>query len=175
VVKKSIPESRRLEPFAAGLRQLSAESIPTLGQLSALLRNPSGGGDLTTLLSETPSLARIAIPAFPQLIHQMNVTQAQLNYFREYTPDVVAALSDVGQTGAYYDANGHYARTQAQFDAFAVNGANQLTAIPSFDNRYSGLHVVHSRCPGGALQAPPDGSAPRLVPGCTATTTPPGP
>jgi phospholipid/cholesterol/gamma-HCH transport system substrate-binding protein len=174
LVTKSIPESRRLEPFAAALRVFSQVSIPTLAQLSALLRNPAGGGDLTTLLTDTPSLARLAVAAFPRLIHQMNVTQAQLDYFREYTPDVVAALSNLGQTGAYYDANGHYARTQPVFAPFAVNAANQLTTKPA-SGRYQGLQVVHGRCPGGAIQATPDGSAPWLVPGCTLTASPPGP
>ena len=104
----------------------------------------------------------------------MNNSQTQVDYLREYAPDVVAALSDIGQTGAYYDANGHYARTQPVFSPFGVNAANQLTTKPAFD-RYQGLQVVHSRCPGGAVQPASDGSAPRAVPGCSTTSTPPGP
>jgi phospholipid/cholesterol/gamma-HCH transport system substrate-binding protein len=174
LVRRSIPESRRLEPFAVALRRSAVASIPTLAALNGLIHNPSGGGDLTTLMLETPGLARIALPAFPRLIKSLNVSQAQLDYFREYTPDVVAALSNVGQSGAYYDANGHYNRTQAQFDAFGLDAANQLTTIPAFD-RYQGLHVVHGRCPGGAVQAAPDGSNAQAVPGCNPNTAPPGP
>jgi phospholipid/cholesterol/gamma-HCH transport system substrate-binding protein len=174
LVQRSIPESRRLEPFAAALRRFTVASIPTIGQLAGLIRNPAGSGDLTTLMSVTPALARIAIPAFPRLIKSLNVSQAQLDYFREYTPDVVAALSNLGQSGAYYNANGHYNRTQAQFDTFGLNAANQLTDKPAFA-RYQGLQVVHGRCPGGAVQAAPDGSNAQAVPGCNSSTAPPGP
>jgi phospholipid/cholesterol/gamma-HCH transport system substrate-binding protein len=175
LVRESIPQDRRLEPFARALKNFSRESIPVLAQLSGLLKAPAGVGDLTTLLRATPSLARIAIPAFPRMIAQMNYSQPQLDYLREYAPDVVAALTNLGQLGAYYDANGHYARTQPVFDAFTVNAANQLEPIPAFATRDAGLHVVKSRCPGGAVQPAPDGSAPWVVPGCDPSSTPPGP
>ncbi len=164
---------RRLEPFSAELRQLVSGSIPTIGALDALIRNPSGTGDLTTLALSTPSLARIASSAFPDLIKSMNDSQAQLDYLREYTPDVVAALANIGEVSAYYDANGHYARAQPDFFAFALNG-NTLTAQPP-SNRYQGLQVVRNRCPGGAIQPTPDGSAPWAIPGCQLSSTPPGP
>ncbi len=165
---------RRLEPFSAGLRQLVNASIPTIGQLDALIHNPAGTGDLTTLLRSTPSLTRTAEPAFRHLIQQMNDTQPQLDYLREYAPDVVAALTNIGQVDAYYDANGHYARTQPVFNAFTVAGFNELTPqLPS--NRYNGLQVVHGRCPGSAVQPTADGSAPWAVPGCNLSATLPGP
>jgi phospholipid/cholesterol/gamma-HCH transport system substrate-binding protein len=165
---------RRLTPFSAQLRSLVSASIPTIGKLDALIRNPRGSGDLLSLLRATPSLARIADSAFRHMIAQMNDSQAQLDTFREYTPDVAAALADLGQAGAYYDANGHYTRTQPVFDAFAVDGYNQLQTKPP-SQRYDGLQVVHGRCPGGAVQPSPDGSAPWAVPGCDSSTTPPGP
>lgn len=165
---------RRLEPFSAALRGLFSVSIPTVGALDGLIRNPSGTGDLTSLARSTPSLARVASSAFADLIKQMNVSQSQLDYLRYYAPDVVAALSNLGQTSAYYDANGHYARTQPDFFAFGLNSSNQLTAQPA-SARGQGLQIVRSRCPGGAVQPTPDGSAPWLVPGCTLSSTPPGP
>lgn len=175
LVVASIPNSRRLAEFASALKTLSDASIPTLNELNALISNPSGSGDLLSLLNETPSLERVGAAAFPRLIAAMNQSQSQVDYLREYAPDVVAALGDLGQSGAYYDANGHYTRTQPIFSAFAVNGANQLEPLPAFENRYTGLQVVHGRCPGGALQPTPDGSAPWQVPGCLTSATPPGP
>lgn len=165
---------RRLEPFSAELRQFVNASIPTIGNLDALIRNPAGTGDLTTLARSTPSLARTAETAFRHLIQEMNDSQNQLDTLREYAPDVVAALTDVGQTGAYYDANGHYVRTQPVFDQFAVDGFNQLEPQPP-SNRYNGLGNVHGRCPGSAVQPTPDGSAPWVVPGCTPSAVLPGP
>jgi phospholipid/cholesterol/gamma-HCH transport system substrate-binding protein len=165
---------RRLEPFSAELRQLVNASIPTIGRLDALIRNPKGTGDLTTLARSTPSLARTAQTAFRHLIQEMNDSQNQLDTLREYTPDVVAALTNLGQVSAYYDANGHYARTQPIFNAFSVIGFNQLAPQPP-SARYNGLQVVRGRCPGGALQPTPDGSAPWFVPGCNSSAVLPGP
>ncbi|HUO72408.1 MAG TPA: hypothetical protein VMU39_16695, partial [Solirubrobacteraceae bacterium] len=174
LVLKSIPASRRLTEFATGLRQLTNLSIPTVGNLSALIKNPSGGGDLISLLQAAPALAHVAEASFPRQIKEMNDSQAQVDYFREFTPDVVAALTDLGQIGAYYDANGHYARTQPFFGAFGLGGANELTDQPP-SQRYDGMQTVRTRCPGGAVQPAPDGSSPRLVTGCSKSTTPPGP
>ncbi len=174
LVQKSIPASRQLEPFAVELHQLTLASIPTVSALNDLIRNPAGTGDLTSLLLDTPGLAQVAAKAFPRLIKAMNDSQAQVNYLREYAPDVVSALGDVGQVGGYYDANGHYARTQPIFGAFGLTSSNELKSQPNSD-RYNGLQVVHGRCPGGSLQPTPDGSAPHAVAGCNPNTTPPGP
>lgn len=168
------PAVRRLEPFAADLRALVDVSIPTTAALNALIKSPSGGGDLTQLLQETPALSRLAVSVFPRLIKQMNDSQAQLDTFREYTPDLVAAFANLGQVGGYYDANGHYARTQPVFVPFGVDAANQLqTRDPS--QRYNGLQRIIGRCPGSATQPAPDGSAPWNVPGCRLSAVPPGP
>jgi phospholipid/cholesterol/gamma-HCH transport system substrate-binding protein len=174
LVATAKPAIRRLEPFSADLRALVDASIPTIGKLDALIRNPAGTGDLTSLLQATPSLARTAERSFRDMIAEMNSSQAQLDTLREYAPDVVAALTNLGQASAYYDANGHYARTQPVFDAFTVNGYNQLSPQPA-SARYNGLQVVHGRCPGSAVQPTADGSAPWVVPGCNASAILPGP
>jgi phospholipid/cholesterol/gamma-HCH transport system substrate-binding protein len=174
LVAASKPAVRRLATFSAQLNALAQASIPTIGALSGLIRNPSRTGDLTALFLETPALARLADVAFPRLIQSMNQSQNQLDYLRQYAPDVVAALTNLGQAGAYYDANGHYVRTQPVFDAFTSDSNNQLQPIPPFD-RGTGLQVVSGRCPGGAVQPPPDRSAPVKVPGCNPASTPPGP
>jgi phospholipid/cholesterol/gamma-HCH transport system substrate-binding protein len=175
LVQAAKPNVRRLEPFAAGLRAFATVSIPTVAELNSLIGTSSGGsGGLIKLLQETPSLARIALAAFPRLIRQMNLSQAQLDYFREYTPDLVAALTDLGQIAGYYDANGHYSRTQPVLVPFALNSMNQLETRPAFE-RYNGFQIAKRRCPGSAVQPTPDGSAPWKVPGCSTSTVPPGP
>ncbi len=174
VVAKSKVAARRLEPFAVGLRKLTQVAIPTVSALSDLIHNPAGAGDLTTLFQDAPKLAQLAAVAFPRLIQAMDASQTQLDNLREYTPDVVAALTDVGQASGYYDANGHYVRVQPTFFAFGTDGSNELTARPPAD-RYQGLEMVRSRCPGGAVQPSPDGSSPVAVAGCQPSSTPPGP
>ncbi len=174
VVAESKTASRRLEPFAVSLRAFTQAAIPTVTALSGLIHNPAGTGDLTTLLRQTPELARVAAAAFPRLVEAMNASQNQLDSLREYTPDVIGALTDVGQASAYYDANGHYVRVQPSFFAFGLGSQNQLTARPPSE-RYEGVQNVSARCPGGAVQPAPDGSAPHAVAGCQTGSTPPGP
>lgn len=165
LVQKAKPALRRFTPFATDLRSLLNVSIPTLASLDNLIHNPAGTGDLTSLALETPSLAKLAEAAFPRIIKEINDSQLQTNYLRYYAPDVVAALTNLGQIGAYYDANGHYARTQPTFFPFKLNSSNQLQTRPP-SQRYKGLQLAKNRCPGGAVQPAPDGSSPWLVPGC---------
>ena len=97
LVAQSKIASRRLEPFAASLNTFTKVAIPTVTALSDLIHNPAGTGDLTSLFEQTPGLAKLAATAFPNLITSMNASQTQLDALREYAPDVVAALTNVGQ------------------------------------------------------------------------------
>jgi phospholipid/cholesterol/gamma-HCH transport system substrate-binding protein len=174
LVAASKPAVRRLPQFLASLRKVIEAGIPTIGALDDLIHNPSGGGDLTALAQATPALARIANTAFPEMIRQLNDSQNQVVALRQYTPDVVAALTNLGQAGAYYDANGHYVRTQPVLFPFGLDSNNELTMqFPS--QRYDGLKAVRTRCPGSASQPTPDGSAPQSVSGCDTSNVPPGP
>jgi phospholipid/cholesterol/gamma-HCH transport system substrate-binding protein len=174
LVAASKPAVRQLPQFLSSLRGVIDVGIPTIGALDDLIHNPSGTGDLTTLAQTTPALARIAATAFPEMVKQLNDSQNQVVYLREYTPDVIAALTNLGQAGAYYDANGHYVRTQPALFPFGLSSANELTMqFPS--QRYDRLQAVHDRCPGSASQPTPDGSAPQSVPGCSTSAVPPGP
>jgi phospholipid/cholesterol/gamma-HCH transport system substrate-binding protein len=174
LVAASKPAVRQLPEFLSSLRAVNAVAIPTVGALNDLIHNPAGTGDLTQLALATPELARIAAQAFPEMVKQINDSTNQVSYLRSYTPDVMSALTNLGQAGAYYDANGHYVRTQPSLFAFALNSSNQLTSqFPS--QRYDGLQVARHRCPGSASQPAPDGSAPQSVPGCNTSEVPPGP
>jgi len=174
VVDASKPNDAQLAQFLSTLNNVSQQARPTVKQLNDLISNPSGNGDLISLLQSSPSLASIAAKSYPEMIKQFEQSQPQLSYLREYTPDVVAALSNVGQASSYYDANGHYVRTQPDVFAFTINGANQLVSqFPS--DRYAGLQHVTRRCPGSAVQPAPDGSAPESVPGCDSSQVAPGP
>ncbi|MGH2858454.1 MAG: hypothetical protein ACRDMJ_13345, partial [Solirubrobacteraceae bacterium] len=174
LVAASKPAVRRLPQFLSALRRLTAEAVPTIGALDALIRNPAGTGDLTQLAQATPALARIAASAFPDMVRQFTDSKNQVDYLRYYTPDLIAALTNLGQAGAYYDANGHYERTQPALFPFALDSSNQLQSQPP-SQRYSNLQSARDRCPGSAVQPTPDGSAPESVPGCSTTAVPPGP
>jgi phospholipid/cholesterol/gamma-HCH transport system substrate-binding protein len=174
VVDASKPNVAQLPEFLSELNTVSGKARPTVQALNDLVSNPSGGGDLISLLQESPSLAAIASRSFPQMVQQFEQSEPQLNYLRGYAPDVVAALSDVGQASSDYDAFGHYVRTQPDSFALTINGANEL--VQQFpQDRYAGLHHVSQRCPGSAVQPAPDGSSPNAVSGCDSTQVPPGP
>ena len=174
VVNASKPNLAQLAEFLSALNVVSGKAKPTVAQLNALISNPSGEGDLITLLEESPSLERVAARAYPQMIKQFEHSKPQLSYLREYTPDVVSALSNVGQVSANLDAMGHFSRVQPSLFAFKIDGANQLVSQFPAD-RYQGLSHVNARCPGSAVQPTPDGSAPQSVPGCQTSQVPPGP
>ena len=174
LVAASKPAVRRLPQFLASLNKVITAGIPTIGALDGLIHNPNGTGDLTELALATPALERIAKTAFPIMVKQLNDSENQVEYLRNYTPDVVAALTNLGQAGAYYDANGHYVRAQPALFPFTIDSSNTLTTQPA-SLRDAGLHKGGNRCPGSAVQPAPDGSAPQQVPGCSTSAVAPGP
>lgn len=174
LVAATKPQVGHLTTFAASLNSFAKAATPTLGYLAALIASPNGQ-DLTTLLREAPTLERAAAAGFPPIIAslQAQLSSGQIQALREYTPDIVAALSNTGQLNGYYDANGHYGRSEPFYGAYGVSGGTLTNQLPA--NRYNGLTVVRTgRCPGGATQ-PGDRSMPVPTSGCDTSNTPPGP
>ncbi len=174
--------SKNLAPFLADLRPLLVEAKPTIAQLSQLLRQPGADNDFTDLLNSSPELAKQASSTFPASVKALNKGTPILSFFRPYSADLVGWFRDFGQSASNYDANGHYARIGANFNAFSYDQAtNLLTSVPPAQRvpGVSGSPTAVARCPGGASQAPADGSAPwRDVSGnldCDTSVVPPGP
>ena len=96
--------------------------------------------------------------------------------FGPYSPDLQGALRDFGQTTAYYDANGHYARISPVTPSFTLGANNNLTPASSPQQVLEGLQTGQlRRCPGAATQPSADGSAPFTDNGqlgCDPTETP---
>jgi phospholipid/cholesterol/gamma-HCH transport system substrate-binding protein len=159
LVRASKPAVRHLGRFASELRAVSDVATPTVARLDALIASPDRSGDLTTLAQAAPGLLTQAERAFPALIENFARSRHQLDYLREYTPDLVAALADVGQASSNYDANGHYSRTEPTLFPFTTDSTGQLVQQNPAD-RYDGLTRLTNRCPGSAVQADPDGSTP---------------
>ena len=181
LVNESKPATRRLAPFLRVLRPLVRDARPTIRDLRFLIRRAGPGNDLIDLERQTPRLARLTDVVFPRTIRALQKAQPVIEYARPYTPDLAGWLTKFGQGASPYDANGHYARIQPLFNAFNFNptpGGEVLT-FTGPTSRLAGLQVQKSqRCPGGAMQPPPDGSAPyRETPtfACDPSTTPPGP
>jgi phospholipid/cholesterol/gamma-HCH transport system substrate-binding protein len=180
LVAASKPATRRLAPFLRVLRPLVRDARPTIHDLRLLVRTAGPGNDLTDLLLKSPRLAKLTDTVFPRSVTALQKTQPVLEYARPYTPDFAGWLTKFGQSAATYDANGHYARIQPLFNAFQFNNTPTGPVLtPNAGSRLAGLQTgKNQRCPGGAMQPPPDGSAPyRETPNfaCDPSTVPPGP
>jgi phospholipid/cholesterol/gamma-HCH transport system substrate-binding protein len=175
LVAESKPATRELAPFLSRLRPLVADARPTIGDLRVLIRAPGRNNDLIDLARKLPRLARLTDSVFPRAIRTMNRSTDLVDTARQYTPDLAGWFTKFGQAAAAYDANGHYARIQPIFSPYSVNDVTGLLTPVSPANRIDGFEQRQfRRCPGGAMQPPPDGSAPIPVPGCDPTTSPPG-
>jgi phospholipid/cholesterol/gamma-HCH transport system substrate-binding protein len=175
LVAATKPQVKGLAPFATALNRFATAATPTLGELAALISNPKRS-DLTTLLKEAPTLEKAASAGFPAIIASLaaQTDSGQIQALRQYTPDIVAALANTGQLDGYYDANGHYGRSEPLYGAYGISSSGTLTNQAPQD-RYNGLTVVKTgRCPGGATQ-PADGSMPEAASGCDTTNKPTGP
>ena len=180
-VNESKPATKQLAPFLRELRPLVRDSRPTIHDLRLLIRKPGPGNDLIELNQKTPKLADLTDTVFPRSVKALQQAQPVVEYVRPYTPDLAGWFTKFGQGASPYDANGHYARIQPMFNAFqfqATPGGNILTYTGA-SGRLSGFQTrQNQRCPGGAMQPPPDGSAPYRETAdfaCDPSTTPPGP
>ncbi len=175
LVAASKPATRELAPFLSRLRPLVADAQPTVRDLRVLIRAPGQDNDLIDLARKLPRLAQLTDTVFPRAIRTMDRSTDFVDTARQYTPDLAGWFTKFGQAAAAYDANGHYARIQPMFSPFSVNDVTGLLTPIAPANRIDGFEQRQfRRCPGGAMQPPPDGSAPVPVPGCDPSTSPGG-
>jgi phospholipid/cholesterol/gamma-HCH transport system substrate-binding protein len=183
LVNASKPATKDLAKEFRELRPLVADSRPTIRDLRILIRKQGANNDLIELTAKMPKLASIAKQTFPRDIEALQKTLPVISYIRPYTPDLTGWITKFGQGANPYDANGHYARIQPIFNQFQYDdnpGGAVLSPLPADLAGRNGLNARNSqRCPGGATQPPPDGSAPwRDTSGtldCDPTNVPPGP
>jgi len=176
LVAESKPATRELAPFLRELRPLVSRARPTIGDLRRLIRAPGANNDLIELTAKQPRLARLTATVFPRAIRTLDRAQPVFEDVRGYTPDLASWLSNFGQLAASYDANGHYARVHPMFLPATYSESDGRLTANEPSQKLDGFELgVRGRCPGGTVQPPPDGSAPRPVDGCDTSSTPPGP
>jgi phospholipid/cholesterol/gamma-HCH transport system substrate-binding protein len=176
LVEESKPATRDLAPFLRDLRPLVTEARPTVSDLRDLISLPGPNNDLINLTAKQPRLAQLTATVFPRAIRTLDRAQPVVEYARGYTPDLTGWITKFAEAAGYYDANGHYARVSPVFSPSAFNqAANTLTAIPPANRLDQFQQGFRNRCPGGAMQPSPDGSAPYAFMGCDTSSTPPGP
>ncbi len=163
-MRASKPAVRQLPEFLAQLRGLITPSIPTVAALDDLIHNPAGTGDLTKLAQATPALAQIAASRSRSWCGS-STTPAQVDYLRNYTPDVVGG-ADQPRAGRRLLRRQRALRAHPA-DAVPVHARLLQPAADQAGLRSAtrGCRASASRCPGSAVQPTPDGSAPQAVPG----------
>jgi phospholipid/cholesterol/gamma-HCH transport system substrate-binding protein len=163
LVAASKPATKNLARFLRELRPLVHDARPTIADLRTLVSRSGSGNDLTDLLEQAPALDRAAKPSFAHSIEALQKVTPVLKFIRPYTPDFIGWLRDFGQAASNYDANGHFARIEPMFNAYSFtdNPTGGLLTPVAPSQRLAGLQSgAVKRCPGGASQAPADGSAP---------------
>jgi phospholipid/cholesterol/gamma-HCH transport system substrate-binding protein len=181
LVNESKPATKDLAPLFRKLRPLVEDSRPTIRDLRLLIRKKGNNNDLIELTAKMPRLAKIAKDTFPDDIEALTKSLPVISYVRPYTPDLTGWITKFAESASPYDANGHYARIQPIFNQFNFTdtpAGPTLTPLSDDLAGRNGLNARNSlRCPGAAMQPPPDGSAPWPddAPGCDPTDYPPGP
>src|SRR4029077_3177891 len=140
------------------LRPVLTTGTPVVGNFSLSFNRPGPNNDLTDYVRALPALARALEGASPAGVTSLRESVPITALWGPYSPDLEGTLRTFGQTSAYYDANGHYARISPVFPDFALGAKHPLkpaTVQEVLANLKSGqLH----RGPGAAAQpAPADG------------------
>ncbi|HEX8204522.1 MAG TPA: hypothetical protein VF587_00535, partial [Solirubrobacteraceae bacterium] len=163
LVAESKPATRRLAPFFRELRPLVRDLRPTIRDLRLAITRKGPNNDLLELTRKAPRLQQVAAPSLRNTTAAIRQSLPVLDFARPYLPELTGWFRDFGQAGAGYDANGHFGRISPLFNTFQFrDDAAGGTLVPqSPDDRLTGLQTgMIRRCPGGASQPAPDGSAP---------------
>jgi phospholipid/cholesterol/gamma-HCH transport system substrate-binding protein len=164
-VEELDPVAPELAPFLRRLAAFAGTAQPTVGELRLMLDNTGAGNDLLDALRDAPRLARLSETALPRTRRALRDAEPIFAFARPYTPDLTAWMRSFGGAMAPYDANGHYARTMAVFDAFEFvddpEGGHLDPKGPAARGQSPNLSLGNlRRCPGAGTGAPADGSAP---------------
>jgi phospholipid/cholesterol/gamma-HCH transport system substrate-binding protein len=164
-VREARPAAGPLAEFLTRLRPVARDARPVVSRLRGTLDRRDRTDDLVGVLRGFVPLERAAVPAFESAVRTGNDPLPVVRDARPYTPDLVGGLLNGfgGTTGAYYDANGHYARISFHSSVYSLTGAPSLVPLPPSQQGLTGYRSgLNERCPGAAAQSAPDGSNPFL-------------
>jgi phospholipid/cholesterol/gamma-HCH transport system substrate-binding protein len=189
-VEASKPVTPKLRRVLGELRPFAREAVPTVRNLSALVRADGDANDLLELAKSVKPLRDIAIGpvqrngkerpgAFATSTESLKGQRPHIAYFRPYAVDFTGWLDDFSHSGIY-DANGSASRVATSVNAFAAVGA-QLKLVPEALRDEVGdlakKRRQNNRCPGSMERPAGDGSnAVKPTPDhdCDPTQVPPG-
>ena len=183
LVNTAKPATEDLAPFLRRLRPVAARAVPVFQDLSSTVSLEGPNNDLAELVRSLVPLHRRATPASRSGVRALDASQPFISFARAYSPDLLGAVTKLGQVSGYYDADGHYARVQAAaFNLFRWDPSDNLLEPIAPSEKFDSFETLPTlaRCPGGATQPIP-GSNPFLDEGrlgandCDPSDVPPGP
>ncbi|MEA2140202.1 MAG: phospholipid/cholesterol/gamma-HCH transport system substrate-binding protein [Solirubrobacteraceae bacterium] len=161
LVDASKPTVQPLNKLFTKLQPLLTTATPVVKSFALSFNRPGPNNDLTDYVRALPQLAQALTTATPVNVQSLKESVPITAFFGPYSPDLQGTLREFGQTDAYYDANGHYARVGAVFPDFTLGSNNNLTPASSPSQALAPLKSGQlRRCPGAATQPAADGSSP---------------
>jgi phospholipid/cholesterol/gamma-HCH transport system substrate-binding protein len=159
LVDTSRPTTKSLTTLLERLRPLLTTATPAVHNFNQAFNRPGPNNDLTDLIRALPALAQTLTTSSPASVTALKESVPVTAFFGPYAPDLSGTLRTFGQSGAYYDADGHYARLTPVLPDFKIKENNLTPATPQ-----QALEPLKSgqlrRCPGAATEPAADGSAP---------------
>lgn len=175
LIEAQKPNTQALTTLFERLRPLVTTATPVVSNFSQAISRPGPQNDLTEAFAALPELARVLTTASPNGVRAERESVPITAFFGPYAPELIGTFRTFGQTTAYYDANGHYARVSPVAPSFTL-GANNTLKPAGAQQALEGLTTGQlRRCPGAATQPSADGSSPFTDNGqlsCDPTETP---
>jgi phospholipid/cholesterol/gamma-HCH transport system substrate-binding protein len=175
LVDASKPTTKPLTTLFAHLRPLLVTATPAVKNFNEAFNRPGANNDLTDIARILPTLYKQLTTASPAVVTGEKESAPITAFFGPYAPDLAGTLRTFGQSGAYYDGNGGYARVSPVFPSFALSGGNTLTPSSPTQALAPLKTGQLRRCPGAATAPAADGSSPFVdneLLSCDPTETP---
>jgi phospholipid/cholesterol/gamma-HCH transport system substrate-binding protein len=198
LVDASKPAAKKLGPFFAELRAATADAVPTIRDLDAIVKRGGRNNDLIELTNAQVPLRRVAVGsgspdcssfsaaqdddfsqgAFGESTCALGNSVEQLGELRAYTPDLVAWFDDFSGNSGAIDAMGGVGRIATTFNTFSPSAPGVID-LGTLGSGFPGATFGQvARCPGSTERDPGDGSTPFTDGGtlnCDPSLVPPGP
>ena len=166
LVETSKPTTKPLTTLFEKLHGLVTTGTEPITNLANAFSRPGPNNDLTDLARALPSLYKRLVTASPATVQGEKESVPITAFFGPYAPDLAGTLRTFGQSGAYYDGNGGYARVSPILPSFSLS-ENTLTPTTPQQALAALKTGQLRRCPGAATQPAADGSSPFAAPELT--------
>src|SRR5207302_4211986 len=127
----SKPATKPLYTLFVKLRGLVTTATVPVRNFHQALSKPGVNNDLTELFSTLPQLEEVLTSASPASVRALQESVPITAFWGPYAPDLSGALRAFGETGSYYEANGHYARVSPILPDFHLGEKETLVPASS--------------------------------------------